>query len=174
VPEVYRGARTRVAAIQEKHSRPQQGKSSTTGASTRTALPRCHARRRTGGREVATKQPELHHAIPRCLLRLHERAKGDLRAAGVGAWLEFELEARRWGVPVEIDRDDLEMLVESSTEVLDKERHRLLHSSDWQRWGRRGGLVTLGRYGSDWFALLALRRWGRISAEDLEAARPLR
>jgi hypothetical protein len=123
---------------------------------------------------VASRQPETHHAVPRCLLKLHERAQGDLRVAGVGAWLEFELEARRWGVPVEIDRDGLERLVESSTEVMGKESHRLLHSSDWQRWGRRGGLATLRRYGSDWFALLALRRWGRISRADLEAARPLR
>ena len=123
---------------------------------------------------MAAQQPETHHAVPRCLLRLHERAQGELRAAGVGAWLEFELEAKRWGVPVEIDREDLEKLVESSTEVLDREKHRLLHATDWQRWGRRGGLVTLRRYGSDWFALLALRRWGRISPADLEAARPLR
>ncbi len=92
----------------------------------------------------------------------------------MGAWLEFEHEAERWGVPVEIPREDLQRLVEASTVLLDRERHRLLHASDWQRWGRRGGLATLGRYGSDWFSLLALRRWGRISAADLEAARPLR
>ncbi len=123
---------------------------------------------------MATQQPETHHAVPRCLLRLHEKTQGELRIAGVGAWLEFELEAKRWGVPVEIAREDLERLVESSTEILDREKHRLLHASDWQRWGRRGGLATLRRYGSDWFALLALRRWGRISQADLEAARPLR
>jgi hypothetical protein len=123
---------------------------------------------------VAAQQPETHHTVPRCLLRLHERAQGELRVAGVGAWLEFELEAERWGVPVEIAREDLERLVESSTKVLNREKHRLLHASDWQRWGRRGGLATLRRYGSDWFALLALRRWGRISQSDLEAARPLR
>jgi hypothetical protein len=123
---------------------------------------------------VAAHNLERHHAVPRCLLRLHERVQGELRVAGVGAWLEFEAEAKRWGVPVEIAREDLERLVESSTEVLDREKHRLLHASDWQRWGRRGGLATLRRYGSDWFALLALRRWGRISQADLEAARPLR
>lgn len=117
---------------------------------------------------------ELHHAAPRCLLRLRERAENELRLAGVGAWLEFEHEAERWGVPVEIPREDLESLVEASTVLLDRERHRLLHAGDWQRWGRRGGLATLRRYGSDWFSLLALKRWGRITAEDLEAARPLR
>jgi hypothetical protein len=117
---------------------------------------------------------ELHHGAPRCLLRLHDEAEGELRLAGVGAWLEFEHEARRWGVPVEISREDLEALVAASTEVMEREKHRLLHASDWQRWGRRGGLATLRKYGSDWYALLALRRWGRITAADLEAARPLR
>ncbi len=41
-------------------------------------------------------------------------------------------------------------------------------------WGQFGGLTTFYRYSSSWYALLALKRWGRISAEDLEAARPLR
>ena len=77
-------------------------------------------------------------------------------------------------MPVEISREDLEELVERSAVLLEREKHRLLHQSDWQRWGRRGGLTVLRRYGSDWFALLALRRWGRITAADLEAARPLR
>lgn len=126
---------------------------------------------------MAAEERELHHAVPRCLLRLREAADGELRfprEAGVGAWLEFEHEAERWGVPVEILREDLQRLVEASTVLLAVQEHRLLHGSDFVRWGRRGGLATLRRYGSDWFSLLALRRWGRISAEDLEAARPLR
>ncbi len=126
---------------------------------------------------MAAEQRERHHAVPRCLLRLREAADGELRfprEAGVGAWLEFTHEAERWGVPVEIPREDLQRLVEASTVLLDRERHRLLHGSDFARWGRRGGLATLRRYGSDWFSLLALRRWGRITVEDLEAARPLR
>ena len=123
---------------------------------------------------MPAQQLETRHAVPRCLLRLHEKAQGELRVAGVGAWLEFELEAERWGVPVEIAREDLEELVGRSAVVLDRERHRLIHESDWQRWGRRGELTVLGHYGTEWFALLALRRWGRITAADLEAARPLR
>jgi hypothetical protein len=32
---------------------------------------------------------EVHHAAPRCLLRLHEEANaGDLDGAGIQAWLE--------------------------------------------------------------------------------------
>jgi hypothetical protein len=122
-------------------------------------------------REVAAQQLEVHHAAPRCLLRLHDEAQGELRIAGVGAWLEFEHEAKRWGVPVEISREDLEALVENSSVVLEREKHRLLHANDWQRWGRRGGLATLRLYGTSWFSALALKRWGRISAEDLAAAR---
>jgi hypothetical protein len=80
----------------------------------------------------------------------------------------------RWRVPVEISRDDLEALVERSTVVLEREKHRLIHEGDWRRWGARGGREVLGRYGTEWFALLALRRWGRVTAADLEAARPLR
>lgn len=137
--------------------------------------PRRSARRRAGGREVAVRHLEIHHAVPRCLIGLHEKATGaDLDGEGIQAWVEWEVEAMRWRVPVEISRGDLEELVERSAVVLERERHRLIHESDWKRWGRRGGLTVLGRYGTEWFALLALRRWGLITAEDLDAARPLR
>ncbi len=58
--------------------------------------------------------------------------------------------------------------------VLEREEHRLVHGEDWRRWGARGGRETFRRYGADWFALLALRRWGRLTPEQLEAARVLR
>lgn len=124
---------------------------------------------------MAARNTENHHAAPRCLLTLHERANGSpLDGEGIQAWVEWEMEAMRWRVPVEISRGDLEELVERSAVLLERERHRLIHESDWQRWGRRGGLETVRRYGASWFALLALRRWGRISRADLEAARPIR
>jgi hypothetical protein len=88
--------------------------------------------------------------------------------------VEWEIEAMRWRVPVEIAREDLEALVASSEVVMEREKHCILHEGDWKRWGSRGGRETLRRYGSSWFALLALRRWGRITAADLEAARVLR
>jgi hypothetical protein len=121
------------------------------------------------------RRSEVHHAAPRCLLTLHEKANGaSLDGEGIQAWVEWEIEASRWRVPVEIARSDLEALVESSEIVLEQEIHRLVHSSDWGRWGSRGGRETLRRYGADWFSLLALRRWGRITASELEAARVLR
>ena len=124
---------------------------------------------------MASHKPEVHHAAPRCLLTLHEKANGaQLDGEGIQAWVEWEIEAMRWRVPVEVDRSDLEALVEASEVVLAREKHRLLHGSDWRRWGSRGGRETLRRYGADWFSLLALRRWDRITAADLEAARVIR
>ena len=125
---------------------------------------------------MAAHKPEVHHIAPRCLLSLHERANGttDLDGEAIQAWVEWELEAMRWRVPVEISADDLRALVEVSEVVLEREVHRLVHDGDWRRWGSRGGRETLRRYGADWFSLLALRRWGRISASELEAARVIR
>ena len=43
---------------------------------------------------------EAHHAAPRCLISLHERANGtSLDGVGIQAWLEWEWEAMRWRVP---------------------------------------------------------------------------
>src|SRR5215218_1163009 len=118
---------------------------------------------------------EAHHAAPRCLISLHQRANDAtaLDGEGIQAWLEWEWEATRWRVPVEISRDDLEALVKKSTVVLERDKHRLIHEGDWRRWGARGGRETLRRYGSGWFSLLARRRWDRIGPEELEAARVL-
>jgi hypothetical protein len=113
---------------------------------------------------------DLHHAVPRCTLRLLELAEGG----DVPARVEFEDEAARWGLDVTISREALAELVEASTVILDREKHRLIHGSDFARWGGRGGRETVRRYGSSWMAALALRRWGRITAEDLELARAVR
>jgi hypothetical protein len=115
---------------------------------------------------------EAHHAVPRCLIELHERATTltELDGEGIEAWLEWEWEAMRWRVPVEISREDLEALVASSEVVMAREAHRVLHGTDWQRWGARGGRETLRRYGRPWFALLARRRWGRVGPGELESA----
>ncbi len=113
---------------------------------------------------MAAHKPEVHHAAPRCLLTLHERANGtSLDGEGIQAWLEWEWEAMRWRVPVEISRSDLEALVISSEVVLEQEKHRLIHEGDWRRWGSRGGRETLRRYGPGWFATYGKeRKSGRL------------
>jgi len=93
------------------------------------------------------RKAEVHHAAPRCLVSLHERANGlPLDGEGIQAWLEWEWEATRWRVPVEISREELEAQVERSAIVLEREKHRLVHGEDWRRWGSRGGRETLRRY----------------------------
>ena len=48
------------------------------------------------------------------------------------------------------------------------------YSSMCATWGRLGGLTTLYRYGPEHYRTLALLRWGRITAAELNAARPPR
>jgi hypothetical protein len=115
---------------------------------------------------------EVHHTVPRCLLKLRDRVDGaNLDGEGIELWLEYEHEAMQCGVDPDISRDDLAALIDASTVVLDRAAHHSEHLSDFVRWGRRGGCATLERYGRAWFALLALRRWDRIAAEDLARAR---
>ena len=112
---------------------------------------------------------EVHHRVPQCLLRLHEQVHvpGDLDAEALAAWFEWEMEAMRYGVDPDVDRDELAAIVEASTVEIPRDEHRRGHESDFARWGRRGGRRTLRRYGRVWYSLISRRRWGRISAEDL-------
>jgi hypothetical protein len=115
---------------------------------------------------------ESHHRVPRCLLGLREKADsgGEIDGEGIQAWMEWELEAARYGVDPEVSREGLTELVEGSTVEMGRDEHREEHAEDFARWGRRGGLATLRRYGSAWFSLLARRRWGRITAQQLAEA----
>lgn len=118
---------------------------------------------------------QVHHRIPRCLLRLRDAADAsaaqDLNGAALQAWLDYEAEAQEHGVDPEIERDELAELVETSMVEMDAGEHRAGHAEDFRRWGRRGGLRTLALYGAPWFTLLALRRWEKIEAEALKAQR---
>ena len=61
---------------------------------------------------MAARKPEVHHVVPRFLLTLHQKASGtELDGEGIQAWLEWEMEALMWGVPIEISWDELEALV---------------------------------------------------------------
>ena len=115
---------------------------------------------------------EIHHEVPRCLLRLRDGAEAHegLDGEGMQLWLDWELEAMRWGVDPDVSRDELAALVEGSTVEIGRDEHRAEHAGDFARWGRRGGMATARRYGTAWFSLLAKRRWGRITAEALAEA----
>jgi hypothetical protein len=103
----------------------------------------------------------------------------DVAAAGLADWSEFDAEAERFSIEVRgISREDLSALIESSTREIPTTEHRTLHqeTSDFVRWGRRGGRRTLTLYGRPYFSLLARLRWGRIDVEALieHRARSLR
>jgi hypothetical protein len=121
-------------------------------------------------RGATAPREEVHHRVARCVLRLRDRADAcadPLSTEGLALWMDYELEAVRCGVDPDISRDELAALIEGSTVEIVREEHRNGHASDFARWGRRGGLVTVRRYGTAWFGLLAARRWERITAEEL-------
>jgi len=90
-----------------------------------------------------------------------------LSAEGLALWMDYELEALRWGVDPDVSREELAAMIGGSTVEIPREEHRNGHASDFARWGRRGGLATVRRYGTAWFSLLVRRRWERITAEAL-------
>lgn len=116
----------------------------------------------------STLAVEVHHHVPRCLLRLRDRADdAGWTGEAIELEMEFEHEARRWGVDPEISREDLAAMIDGSTVEVFAEEHRAEHAEDFRRWGRRGGLRTLALYGAPWFSLLALRRWEKVGPETL-------
>jgi hypothetical protein len=124
--------------------------------------------------ETLTSSPstEIHHTVPQCLLRLRDRAENaPLSGEGIELWLEYEHEAMRYGVDPDVPRADLAALIDASTVVMERSEHRAHHAKDFVRWGRRGGLVTLQRYGRTWFTSLARYRWGQISLAELSRVR---
>lgn len=118
---------------------------------------------------------EIHHRIPQILIRLWDEANAHatVDAASMQAWMDWEMEALLWGVDPEISRFELVALIEGSTTPMSRDEHRDLHKGDFQRWGRRGGLRTLERYGRPWFRLLAGRRWGKVSPAVLVQTRSI-
>lgn len=123
---------------------------------------------------IPTGRREIHHRVPRCLLKAWDRGHGPgLEPEDLQAWFDWEEEAFRYGVDPEIGREDLAALIEGSTVELAGDEHLLVHraAGDFARWGRLGGLETLRRYGRPWFVLLAHRRWKKVSAEALDLYR---
>jgi len=113
---------------------------------------------------------EVHHAIPRCLLAMRDRADScddPLSADALALWMEYECEALRFSVDPDTPREELAEMVEGTTVEIPRREHRQVHASDFARWGRRRGLATARRYGTAWMALLARRRWRKIGTEAL-------
>ena len=121
-------------------------------------------------------QSQLHHQVPRCLLRLRDKAEDhpELDGEGLQLWMEYELEAHAHGIDPDVGRDELARMIEESVVEVPADDHRNGHreARDFVRWenplrGRRGGIAALSRYGAGWFRLLGLRRWNRIGPEAL-------
>ena len=117
---------------------------------------------------------EVHHRVPRCLLKVYDRGHGPgLEPEDIAAWFDWEEEALRYEVDPDVSREELATLVDGSTVELEGKEHRAGHSQagDFVRWGRLGGFGTLRRYGRPWFSLLGRRRWERVGAEALNRYR---
>ena len=122
---------------------------------------------------TSTDRREVHHRVPRCLLKVYDRGHGPgLEPEDLQAWFDWEEEAFRCGVDPDISHEQLAELIEGSTVEIEGKEHRASHSAagDFVRWGRLGGLKTLALYGPGWFAFLARRRWQKITAAQLEEA----
>ena len=117
---------------------------------------------------------EVHHRVPRRLLAAYDRmmAREQLDGEALQLWFEYEGLLLEFGLAPDISREELERAIEASAILVTREEHRSeIHAADWPRWGHKGGLATLERYGRGWFWHLALRRWNRITAEELACVR---
>ena len=112
---------------------------------------------------------EVHHGVPRCLLRLRDRAdeRTELDGEGIQRWMDYECEALLFGVDPDTPREELAAMIDRSAVEIPRKEHREVHAGDFARLGRLGGLATARRYGTAWMALLARKRWGKIGAEAL-------
>ncbi len=84
----------------------------------------------------ASERQEIHHAVPQCLLRLRDRADThhEFDGEGIQLWLDYELEALRYGVDPDVCREELKALVEGSAVLLPREEYRAGHATDFVRW----------------------------------------
>jgi hypothetical protein len=63
---------------------------------------------------VCAYDPEVHHAAPRCLISLHEKASGaELDGEGIQAWLEWD-----WGELCAFDQRQNEIALREGYRVL--------------------------------------------------------
>ena len=117
---------------------------------------------------------EIHHQVPRRLLAAHDRMRAHtaLNGEALQLWFEYEGLLLKFGLDPDISREELKQAIEASAVEVSYEEHRSrIHAPDWPRWGRKGVLATLERYGRIWFVHLARKRWRKITGEELARAR---
>jgi len=56
-----------------------------------------------------------------------------LSVEGLALWMDYELEALRFGVDPDVSREELAALIEGSTVEIPREEHRDGHASDFAR-----------------------------------------
>lgn len=79
-------------------------------------------------------EKEVHHRVPRCLLWLRDRADATpFDGSGIELVLEYEHEARRWGMDPEIGREELAAVIEASAVRVTRDEHRSGHAEDFRR-----------------------------------------
>ena len=79
---------------------------------------------------TSTVRREVHHRVPRCLLKIYDRGHGPgLEAEDLQAWFDWEQEAFRYEVNPDVSREELSALIDSSTVVLEGKAHRASHSA---------------------------------------------
>ncbi len=164
---MYRLA-AQAAAVQACLRRSRVGSEATPGAGPRGAKDGLMAGTLPGA--PSRGERHVHHRLPRCLLKVYDRAQGPgLEPEDLQAWFDWQEEAFRYRVDPDLSREDLAALIDGSSVEIAGEEHRAGHSQagDFARWGRLGGLETLRRYGRPWFALLGRRRWGRVGVDEL-------
>ena len=84
---------------------------------------------------VEQAKSEVHHRVPRCLLGLRNQAEAhsELDGEGLQLWLDYELEALRWGVDPDVSCEGLAALVDGSAVEVGREEHREIHAEDFVR-----------------------------------------
>jgi hypothetical protein len=76
---------------------------------------------------------EVHHRVTRCVLRLRDRADAcadPLSAEGLALWMDYELEALRFGVDPDVSREELATMIERCAVEIPGDEHREAHAED--------------------------------------------
>jgi hypothetical protein len=117
--------------------------------------------------------------VLRCLLRLRERAEAhtELDGEGPALWMDYELEALRFGVEPDVSREELAALVEGSTVVLSYEEHRNgdasgLRGSPTQTTRPTGGEARRSKTDRGLVPRAYARQWGCLSQRCYRSCAP--